>query len=79
VVSGIALNTNSPALLGHAENEGPSLLRVEVGIRQHQEALILAKLYILLEVFENLASVELFHFSVTADSGVHDTLLLKLV
>jgi hypothetical protein len=32
MVTSIRLDANSPALLGHAEDEGPSLFRIEVSI-----------------------------------------------
>lgn len=42
VMPRVRLNANTPALLGHTEYERPAVLRVQVGVRQHQEALIVA-------------------------------------
>jgi len=48
VMSCIALNTNSPALLCHSKNKCPSFLGIKVGIGEDQQALILFKGDILL-------------------------------
>ena len=77
VVSGVALNTDSPALLGHAKDEGPAFLRVQISIRQNQKALILLKTNIFLQVVEQLPSMKLSHSSVRPDPGLYDFLLVK--
>jgi hypothetical protein len=75
----IALNANSPALFGHSKHECPSLLGIKISICQHKQALVLPQLDVLLEIFENLASVELFHFGVSPDPSLHDALVLQLI
>ena len=41
MMPGVRLDADAPRTLGHAENEGPAVLRIEVGIGQHEEALVL--------------------------------------
>ena len=79
VVSRVALNANSPALLGHSEHEGPPLLWVEVCVCQNEKTLVLAKLNVLLKVLEDLPRMELLHLGVTANTGLHYALVLKLI
>ena len=73
----IALDAYPPALLGHSENKSPALLWVQIGIRQHQEALILFQPNILLQVIEKLASMKLPHSCIRTDSWLYDLLLVK--
>lgn len=67
----IALNTDAPTLLGHAEDEGPAVFRVQVGVRQHEQALVLIKFHVVFQILENVASVELLHASVTTYTRLH--------
>ncbi len=48
VVPGVALNANAPTLLSHAKHKSPTVLRIQVGIGQHKEALVLTQLNVLL-------------------------------
>jgi len=48
VMSRITLDANSPALLGHAEDESPPVFGVEVGVGQHQETLVVFQFYVFL-------------------------------
>ena len=75
MVSGITLNANPPALLGHSEDKGPPLLGIQIGVGQNKKTLILSKLDILLQVFKYLTSMELLHLGVTPDASLNDTLL----
>lgn len=40
----IALNANSPTLLRHSEHKRPAVLRVQVCVGQHEQALVLLQL-----------------------------------
>ena len=75
----IALNANTPALLRHTEDEGPAVLGIQVGIGQHEQALILLQLDIGFQVVEYLARMELFHFSVWSHASLNDFLLFEHV
>ena len=79
VVSRVALNANSPALLGHSKDKSPPILGIEVCICQNEETLVLAKLNVLLKVLEDLPRMELLHLGVTANTGLHYALVLKLI
>ena len=61
VVSGIALYADPPALLGHAKHKGPALFRIQVGVRQHQQTLVLLQANVFLQVVKQLAGVKLPH------------------
>ena len=37
----VALDAYTPALLGHAKHERPSILRIQVCVSQHQKTLVL--------------------------------------
>jgi hypothetical protein len=77
MMSRVRLNANTPALLGHTEDEGPAFLRVQISIRQNQKALILLKTNIFLQVVEQLSSMKLSNSSVRPDPGLYDFLLVK--
>lgn len=77
VMSRVRLNANTPALLGHSKDERPAVLRVQVCVREHQKALIVAEFDILLEVVKDLASMELFDPRVGSHSSRHYLLLLE--
>ena len=79
MVASITLDTDPPALLGHAENESPSLLGIKVSVSQHQEALVLPQLKILFEVFKYLTSMELFNFGVPPDPSLYNSFLFELI
>ena len=55
----VTLYTDSPALLGHSEHKSPAILRIQVGIGQHQEALVRFKLNVCFEVIKNLSGMKL--------------------
>ena len=61
----IALDTYPPTLFRHSKNKCPAFFRIKVGVRQHQEALVAVQFDVLLQVVEDLASMELFHFGVS--------------
>lgn len=44
----IRLDADAPAALGHAKDEGPAVLRVKVGVRQDEQALVVPQPQILL-------------------------------
>ena len=73
----VALNANSPTLLRHSKDKCPAIFRVEVGIRQHKQALVLLQLNIGFQVIKNLTSVELLHFSVGSHTCLHYLLPFK--
>ena len=76
-MSRITLNTNSPTLLGHAKHERPALLWVQIGICEHQQALILVEVDILLQIVEDLACVELANLGVRPNSRLDNFLLVE--
>ena len=76
-MSCVRLNTNAPALLGHAEDECPAIFGIQVRIREHQEALIMAKFDILLEIVKDLARMELLDARVRPNPSLNNLLLLK--
>ena len=78
VVSSVGLDADPPAALGHAKDESPAFFGVQIGVGEHQEALILTQLDAMLQVFEDLAGVELLHFGVLSDSGGNNLLTLQL-
>ena len=78
MVPSVALDADSPALLGHTEHEGPAVLRVEVGVGEHEQALVLLELHVVFEVLEYLPGVELLHAGVAAHSGLYHALPLQL-
>ena len=78
MMSCIALNANTPALLGHAEHEGPAVLRVQVCVRQDEQALVLSQLHVILEILKNLSSVELLHAGITSDARLDDAAPFEL-
>lgn len=75
----IALNANSPTLLRHSKDKRPAVLRVQVGICEHEEALVLLELNIRFQVVKYLTSVELFHFCVWSDTRLDNFLSFKNV
>lgn len=77
VVSGVALDADSPALFGHAKDEGPAFLWIQISIRQNQKALILLKTNIFLQVVEQLAGMKLSDSSVRPDPRLYDFLLVQ--
>ena len=74
----IALDADPPALLGHPEDESPAILGVEVGVGQHQQALVLLQLDIFLQVIEDMPSMELLDLGIRTHPRVYYFLLLKL-
>lgn len=72
----VALDADSPALLGHTEDKGPTVLRVQVGVREHEQALVLLEQHVVFQVLEYLPSVELLHSSVATHSCLNYTLPL---
>ena len=77
VVPCVTLNANPPALLSHSKHESPPVLRVQVSIREHEEALVILKFNVLFQVIEDMSSVELFHLCVWPHSSADDFLLLE--
>lgn len=73
----IALNANSPTLLGHTENESPPVFRVKICICKHKQALILLQLYIRFQVVEDLSSMELFYFCIWSNSSLNYLLFFE--
>ena len=72
----VALDADSPALLGHTEDEGPTVFRVEVCVGQHEQALVLLEMHVVLQVLEDLPGVELLHSSVATHSCLDHALPL---
>ena len=72
MVPGVGLDADAPAALGHPEDEGPPVLRVQVGVRQHEQALVLPQPQIILQILKYLRGVVLLHFGVRADAGRDD-------
>lgn len=72
VVPGVGLDADAPAALGHPEDERPPVLRVQVGVRQHEQALVLPQPQIILQILKYLPGVVLLHFGVRADAGRDD-------
>ena len=77
VMAGITLDANPPALLGHPKHKRPPLLRIEVGVGEHQKALVLSQLDVVLQVVEYLTGVVLLHPSVRPDSSTYDFQLFE--
>lgn len=48
MMSRVALDTDSPGLLGHTKDERPTFFGIEVSIRQNQQALVLLELDVFL-------------------------------
>ena len=78
MMSGIALDTNAPTLFGHSKHECPSIFWVQVSIGKDQKTLVLFKIDILFQVFENLPSMILLRFRVLADSCGYNALALEI-
>ena len=72
MVASVRLDADAPAALGHAEDERPAVLRVQVGVRQHEQALVLPQPQIILQILKYLPGVVLLHFGVRADAGRDD-------
>lgn len=77
MVSGITLNANSPTLLGHSKDKGPTVFWIKVSIGEYKQALVLLKLNVLLQVIKNLPSMELFHSCVRSHPSLHNLLSFK--
>ena len=77
MMSCITLDANSPTLLCHSKYKSPPILRIQVSVRQHKQALVLLKLDVRFEIVEDLAGMELFDSCVRANSRLHYFLLLK--
>lgn len=75
MVPSIALDADPPALLGHAENESPAIFGVEIGISENQEALVVLKLDVFLEIIEDVSGMKLFDFGIWSYSGTDDLFL----
>jgi len=73
----IALNANSPTLLSHTEDKGPAVLRVQIRICEHKQALILLQLNIRFQVVEDLASMDLLYFSIWSYPRLNYLLFLE--
>lgn len=78
MVASVRLDADAPAALGHAEDERPAVLRVQVGIREHQKALVSAQADVRLEVLKDLACMELLDLGVVTHASRHDLLALEL-
>lgn len=78
MVTSIALDAYTPALLRHAEDEGPASLRVQISVCEHEQTLVLLQLHVVFEIFKDLSCVELLHASVASDSRLHHALPLQL-
>ena len=77
VVSRVTLNANSPALLGHSEDKSPPILRVEIGVGQHQEALVIFQFNVFLKVVKYMACMKLLDFGIWTNSGANYFLLFE--
>ena len=66
VVPRVRLDADAPTALGHAKHKCPPVLRVQIGVRQHKQTLVLTQLQVLLKVFKYLARVELLDLGVRA-------------
>lgn len=64
VVASVTLNANFPALLRHSKNESPAVLRIEISISKHKEALVVSELNIFLKIVKNMSCVILLDTSV---------------
>ena len=62
----IRLDAHAPAALSHAKYERPTIFGIEVSIGQHQHALVLLELQVLMQVVANLANVILLNFFANA-------------
>lgn len=78
MVSSVALDADAPALLGHSEDESPTVLRVQIGIGQYEEALILLQLHIVFEVLKDLPCMELLHPCVASHPCLYHSSPLQL-
>ena len=67
-MSSVWLDADAPTTLGHSKHESPTLFRIQVGICQDEEALVLLEPDILFQVFEDLTCMELLHFSVSSNT-----------
>lgn len=79
VVASVTLDADTPALLSHSKDEGPSVFGVQVGIGEHQQTLVLFQLDVVLEVFKDHPRVELLDLSVLSHARGHNSLFFKHV
>lgn len=77
MVTGIALNTNTPALFSHTENKSPAIFGVQVCICKYKQTLIWPQVHVILKIFEYLTSMELFHSCIMSYSRLDNSLPLK--
>ena len=77
VMPRVRLDADAPGLFSHAEHEGPAVFRIEVGIGENQQTLVVAQFDVLLKVIENLPRMELFHSRIRPDTCLNNFLLLK--
>ena len=73
----VRLDADAPGLLCHAEHEGPAVLRIQVGIGQHEQALVVAEFDVLFKIIENLPRMELFDPCVWPDTRLNNFLFLE--
>ena len=73
----ITLNAYSPTLFRHTKNEGPTFFWIQVGVCEHQEALIAVQFDVLLQIVEDLASMILLYLGVGSHSGLYGSFLLE--
>ena len=74
MVTGIALNTNTPALFSHTENKSPAIFGVQVCICKYKQTLIWPQVHVILKIFEYLTSMELLNASIMSNSGLDNSL-----
>jgi hypothetical protein len=78
MMSCITLNANTPALLRHAEHEGPAILRVQVCVGQHKQTLVLLQLHVIFQILKNLTCVKLLHACITSNARLYDAFPFEL-
>ena len=72
----VTLNTNPPALLGHSKNKSPAIFGIEVRISEHQQALVILKLDIFLEIVKYMPCMELLYLGIRSNPGADYLFLL---
>ena len=77
VMACVALDADTPTLLGHSKHKGPSFFWIQICIRQHQQALVLPKLDVGLQVLEQRPRMILLDLRVLPDAGLNDPVILQ--
>ena len=77
MVPRIALDADSPTLLGHSKNESPPFFGVKIGIGENQKALVVLQFDIFFKVIEDVSGMELFCFGIWSNSSADDLFLFQ--